>query len=300
MNQIRILIADDHAIVRSGLRAILNQKVDLSVVGEAATVEEAIAQSLLLHPDIVVMDIQMPSTSGIDACRKIIEQLPATRVIMLTAFAEDALLFAAIKAGASGYVLKRIGTDDLVRTIEAVAHGQSAIDPTLTEVMFKRISDMENAKESTAFCDLSTQELRVLALITEGSSNREIAGRLFLAEGTVRNYVSTMFSKLLVANRAEAAAFAIHHKLHDHLIPQSQAILWKKIVNMANSILEIYRKAVFDAGITGRDWRKTEAYDEFTRHYTETYTEVQRQFMKYDDILKISKAWWEMEHGKYS
>lgn len=225
MNQIRILITDDHAVVRSGLKALIHQTGGLSVVGEAATGEEAIQQTLLIHPDIVVMDIQMPGISGIEACRKIMELLPTTRVIMLTAFADDEMLFAAIRAGASGYVLKRIGTDDLIRTIQAVANGQSAIDPSLTEIMFKRIAELDNAKESTVFCELSSQERRVLALITEGSSNREIAGRLFLAEGTVRNYVSAMLSKLLVANRAEAAAFAIHHKLHDHMTPKSQPIL---------------------------------------------------------------------------
>ena len=217
MSQIRIIVADDHAVVRLGLKSLLNQHVDLHVVGEASTGEEAIQQAMMHKPDVVVMDIRMPGMSGVDACHKITERLPDTRVVMLTSFADDELLFAAVKAGAAGYVLKRIGSADLVRTIRTVAHGKSILDPVLTGAMFKRASQMDNAKETTAFGGLSTQELRVLVLIAEGSTNREIAARLFLGEGTVRNYVSTMLSKLHVANRAEAAAFAVEHRLEDHV-----------------------------------------------------------------------------------
>jgi two-component system, NarL family, response regulator DevR len=217
MNQVHIVIADDHAIVRMGLKAILHQHGNLHVVGEASTGEEAIEQSLLYKPDVVVMDIRMPGMSGIDACRKIISQLPDTQIIMLTAFADDEMLFAAVRAGAAGYVLKGMGQDDLLRTIHAVAEGQSVLDPALTKAMFKRISGLDKAKEDPAFDELSMQELRVLVLITEGSTNREIAGRLFLADGTVRNYVSSMLSKLHVANRAEAAAFAVGHHATNYL-----------------------------------------------------------------------------------
>ncbi|HLY27424.1 MAG TPA: response regulator transcription factor, partial [Aggregatilineales bacterium] len=179
--------------------------------------EEAVEQALQHKPDIVVMDIRMPGMSGVDACRKITQQLPDTRVVMLTSFAEDDLLFAAIRAGAAGYVLKRIGSDDLVRTIQSVARGESALDPAMVEAVFKQVSQMDKAKDVAIFADLSTQEMRVLALIADGLTNREIAGRLFLGEGTVRNYVSNVLSKLHLANRAEAAAFAVQHKVKEHV-----------------------------------------------------------------------------------
>jgi DNA-binding NarL/FixJ family response regulator len=136
---------------------------------------------------------------------------------MLTSYAEDDLLFSAIRAGASGYVLKRIGSDDLIRTIEAVGRGESTIDPSMTEAIFREIRQTEKNKEAALFSELSSQEIRVLALIADGLTNREIAGRLFLGEGTVRNYVSNLLSKLNLSNRAEAAAFAVQHHIKDHL-----------------------------------------------------------------------------------
>src|SRR5258706_8177254 len=215
MGQIRILIADDHEVVRMGLKALLHQHSDLRVIAEASTGEEAVQQAITHHPDVVVMDIRMPGLSGVEACRKIMEQLPETRVVMLTSFAEDELLFAAIRAGAAGYVLKRIGSDDLVRSIQTVARGDSAIDPAMTEAVFKEVRQSEKSKQSAVFADLSAQEMRVLALIAEGKTNREIAGQLFLGEGTVRNYVSNLLSKLHLSNRAEAAAFAVKYQLKD-------------------------------------------------------------------------------------
>jgi two-component system, NarL family, response regulator DevR len=215
MSQIRVLLADDHEVVRLGVKALLQQHPSLHVVAEASTGEEAVRQAIQHRPDIVVMDIRMPGLSGVDACRQIVQQLPDTRVIMLTTFAEDELLFSAIRAGASGYVLKRIGSDDLVRTIEQVARGESAIDPSLTATIFKEVIHSEKSREASVFADLSLQELRVLSLITDGLTNREIAGRLFLGEGTVRNYVSSLLSKLNLSNRAEAAAFAVQHHAKD-------------------------------------------------------------------------------------
>src|SRR5476651_2323872 len=215
MKQIRIVIADDHEVVRVGIKALLHQHSDLLVVGEAATGEEAIEQVEVLNPDVVVMDIRMPGMSGVDACRRITQQSPSTRVVILTSFAEDELLFAAIRAGAAGYVLKRIGSDDLIRTIKSVAAGESALDPAMIEAVFREVSQAENSKERAIFADLTTQEVRVLALISEGLTNREIAERLFLGEGTVRNYVSNVLSKLQLANRAEAAAFAVQNKVKD-------------------------------------------------------------------------------------
>jgi two-component system response regulator DevR len=219
MSQIRVLVVDDHEVVRWGIKALLQQHPHLHVVGEASTGEEAIKQAIAYRPDVVVMDIRMPGMSGVDACRQIVQQLPETRVVMLTSFAEDDLLFSAIRAGASGYVLKRIGSDDLVKTIEAVARGESALDPAMTASVFKEVIQTEKSKEASIFTDLSPQEIRVLTLIADGLTNREIAGRLFLGEGTVRNYVSSLLSKLSLANRAEAAAFAVQHHAKDHLPP---------------------------------------------------------------------------------
>jgi len=217
MNKIRILLADDHEVVRLGLKALLQQHTTMDVVAEASNGEEAVQKALSTHPDVVVMDIRMPGMSGVDACREIVAQLPETRVVILTTYAEDELLFSAIRAGASGYVLKRIGSNDLVHTIEAVARGESALDPTLTSRVFQEVMQTENTKEASVFADLSMQELRVLALISEGLTNREIAGRLFLGEGTVRNYVSSVLSKLALSNRAEAAAYAVQHHIKDHV-----------------------------------------------------------------------------------
>ena len=172
----------------------------------------------MLHkPNIILMDIRMPSISGVDACRAITAQLPTTRVIILTSYAEEDLLFAAVHAGAAGYVLKHIGSADLIRTIETIAQGESSLDVARTEAMFKRVDDLDRDTASTALSAITVQELRVLVLIMEGATNREIAGQLFLGEGTVRNYVSTLLSKLHLANRAEAAAFAVHHKVKDYV-----------------------------------------------------------------------------------
>lgn len=215
--QIRILIADDHEVVRMGIKVLIQQRPNLRVVAEASTGEEAVEQAGICKPDVVVMDIRMPGMSGVDACRKIVQTMPDTRVIMLTSYAEDELLFAAIRAGASGYVLKRIGSDELIRTIEAVGRGESALDPAMTEAVFREVRQNERSKEAAVFSELSAQEMRVLALIADGLTNREIAGQLFLGEGTVRNYVSSLLSKLHLSNRAEAAAFAVQHKIKDHL-----------------------------------------------------------------------------------
>jgi len=217
MNPIRILLADDHEVVRLGIKALLQQHAHLQVIAEAASGDEAVRLALIQQPDVVVMDIRMPGMSGVDACRQIVDQLPSTRVIILTTFAEDDLLFAAIRAGACGYVLKRIGGNDLVLAIEAAARGASTLDPAMTAAVFKEVIQSGQSRETAIFKDVSVQEMRVLTLISEGLTNREIAGRLFLGEGTVRNYVSTLLSKLDLSNRAEAAAFAVEHHAKDHV-----------------------------------------------------------------------------------
>jgi DNA-binding NarL/FixJ family response regulator len=217
MTLIRLLVVDDHEVVRMGVKASLHQNLNIRVVAEADTGEEAVKQAVAHQPDVIVMDVRMPGMSGVDACRQIMQQVPTTKVIMLTSFAEDELLFAAIRAGAVGYVLKRIGSDELLRTIESVARGESVLDPAMTSAVLKQVARSERSKEASVFAELTAQEMHVLALIADGLTNREIAGRLFLGEGTVRNYVSSILSKLALANRAEAAAFAVKHNIKEHV-----------------------------------------------------------------------------------
>ena len=214
---IRLLLVDDHEVVRLGMKVLLDRLQGFSVVAEAENEDEAVEQALLHEPDIVIMDIRLAGGSGIEACHKIKQLLPETKVIMLTSFAEDELLFAAIRAGATGYVLKQVGGGDLVRALEATARGESMLDPSLTQRVFVEVRRSIRKEEAIAFTDLTGQERQVLALIAAGKTNREIASELFLSEGTVRNYVSSILSKLNVSNRAEAAAYAIKHHLQDHL-----------------------------------------------------------------------------------
>jgi two-component system response regulator DevR len=213
----RILIVDDHEVVRLGLRALLDRHPNFEVVAEASNAKEAIERVSTYRPDVVVMDIRLPGTSGVEACQQIVEAHPATKVIMLTSYAEDEMLFAAIRAGAAGYVLKQIGGDDLVRAIEAVGRGEALLDPSLTRRVFDEVRKAQREEEASAFADLTNQEMQVLRLVSEGRTNREIAEALYLGEGTVRNYVSNILGKLGVANRAEAAAYAVQHNLKDHL-----------------------------------------------------------------------------------
>jgi DNA-binding NarL/FixJ family response regulator len=163
------------------------------------------------------MDIRLPGGSGVDACRKIVEQAPETKVIMLTSYAEDEMLFDAISAGACGYVLKQIGSDDLIKAMKAVGKGEALLDPALTRRVFARVREAARKELEEAFTDLTDQEMRVLAHVSEGKTNREIAEALFLGEGTVRNYVSSILRKLDLTNRAEAAAYAVEHNLKDFL-----------------------------------------------------------------------------------
>ncbi len=214
---LRLMLVDDHEVVRLGMRALLERHPTFSVVGEAASEDEAVELALELEPDIVLMDIRLAGGSGIEACEKIKTLLPDTKVLMLTSFAEDELLFAAIRAGASGYLLKQIAGGDVVRAIEAAARGESMLDPSLTQRVFFEVRRSIKKEEAVAFQDLTAQERQVLLLIAQGKTNREIATELFLSEGTVRNYVSSILSKLGVSNRAEAAAYAIKHHLQDHI-----------------------------------------------------------------------------------
>lgn len=217
MNKQRILLVDDHEVVRLGLKALLDHHHQFEVIGEASTAKEAIEQVSQIHPDIVLMDIRLPGTSGIEACEEIVKQFPDTRVVMLTSYAEDEMLFSAIRAGASGYILKQIGGEDLVRALESVGRGEALLDPAVTQRVFQEVRRAVKEEEASAFANLSQQERHVLLLVSEGKTNREIAKSLFLGEGTVRNYVSSILSKLGVSNRAEAAAYAVEHNLREYL-----------------------------------------------------------------------------------
>jgi two-component system, NarL family, response regulator DevR len=213
----RILLVDDHEVVRLGLKSLLEHHPQFEVIAEAGTAREAIDLVSRHNPDIVLMDIRLPGVSGIEACESITQNYPETRVIMLTSYAEDEMLFSAIRAGASGYVLKQIGGNDLIRALEAVGRGEALLDTAVTQRVFQEVRRAVKEEEASAFSNLSQQEKHVLLLVSEGKTNREIAKVLFLGEGTVRNYVSSILSKLGVSNRAEAAAYAVEHNLKEYL-----------------------------------------------------------------------------------
>lgn len=212
-----ILLVDDHEVVRLGLKALLEHNDQFEVVAEAGTSKEAVAMVEKYHPDVVLMDIRLPGASGIEATEEITKRWPDVRVVILTSYAEDEMLFSAIRAGASGYVLKQIGAEGLITAIEAACRGEALLDPAVTQRVFQEVRRAVKEEEAAAFANLSQQEKHVLALVSEGKTNREIAGALFLGEGTVRNYVSSILSKLGVSNRAEAAAYAVEHNLKEYI-----------------------------------------------------------------------------------
>ncbi|MDH3399080.1 MAG: response regulator transcription factor [Acidimicrobiia bacterium] len=203
---LRLLIVDDHEIVRQGLKALLDAQEDIEVVGEAGTAEEGVRRVGYDSPDVVVMDVRLPDATGIEACREIRSRWPNIKVLMLTSFADEEALFASIVAGASGYVLKRIKGDELVESVRRVGRGESLLDPTMTERVFRKIRGEE--PDDPLLARLSPQERKILDLIADGLTNREIADEMFLAEKTVKNYVSNLLSKLEMTRRTEAAAYA--------------------------------------------------------------------------------------------
>jgi two-component system, NarL family, response regulator DevR len=217
MGRQKILLVDDHEVVRLGLRALIESHPLFEVVAEAGNAKEAVEKVERYRPDVVLMDIRLPGASGIEACEQITSKFPESKVIMLTSYAEDEMLFSAIRSGASGYVLKQISADELIRAIEAVSRGEALLDPAVTQRVFQEVRKAVREEEASAFVNLSQQERHVLVLVSEGRTNREIAKTLFLGEGTVRNYVSSILSKLGVSNRAEAAAYAVGNNLKDYL-----------------------------------------------------------------------------------
>ncbi|MDX1448336.1 MAG: response regulator transcription factor [Acidimicrobiia bacterium] len=202
----RVLLVDDHEIVREGLAAMIDATDDLHVVGQAGSVDEAVRRTGFDEPDVVVLDVRLPDGSGVEACREIRARFPDVKVLMLTSFADEEALMAAILAGASGYVLKRVRGSELLDSIRTVAGGGSLLDPEMTEKLFRRLRG-DGHKEDPLLAKLSPQEHTILGHIAEGKTNRQIAEDMFLAEKTVKNYVSNMLSKLGMSRRAEAAAY---------------------------------------------------------------------------------------------
>jgi two-component system, NarL family, response regulator DevR len=217
MTKQRLLIVDDHEVVRLGLKTLLEHHPQFEVIGEAGNAKEALEQTARFKPDIVLMDIRLPGISGIEACEEITRNHPGIRVMMLTSYAEDEMLFSAIRAGASGYVLKQIGGEELIHALEAVGRGEALLDSAVTKRVIEEVRRSVKEEEASAFSNLSQQEKHVLILVSEGKTNREIAKALYLGEGTVRNYVSSILSKLGVSNRAEAAAYAVEHNLKEYI-----------------------------------------------------------------------------------
>ena len=217
MKIIKVAVFDDNQPRRELLQMLLNNSEGLICTGAYSDCSNVIKDITENLPDVVVMDIRLPGTSGIEACEQIVNQYPNSKVIMLTSYAEDEMLFSAIRAGASGYILKQIGSDDLVKAIESVGRGEALLDPAVTQRVFQEVRRAVKEEEASAFSHLSQQEKHVLLLVSEGKTNREIAKNLFLGEGTVRNYVSSILSKLSVNNRAEAAAYAVEHSLREYI-----------------------------------------------------------------------------------
>jgi DNA-binding NarL/FixJ family response regulator len=202
----RVFLLDDHEIVRRGLRELLEQEEGFEVVGEAGTAEEALQRVPPTQPDVALLDVRLPDGDGIEVCREIRSAHPEIRCLMLTSFADDEALFSAIMAGASGYLLKQVKGNDLVDAIRRVGEGESLLDPSMTARVLERIRAGSEPQDELA--GLTEQERRVLDLIAEGLTNRQIGERMFLAEKTVKNYVSNLLAKLGMSRRSEAAAFA--------------------------------------------------------------------------------------------
>jgi two-component system response regulator DevR len=208
---LRVMLVDDHEVVRDGVKALLQATEDIIVTAEASTVREALDEADRARPDVVVMDVRLADGSGIEATRDILAHHPKTKVIMLTSFADDEALFASIMAGASGYVLKEVRGGELVRAIRTVGKGKSLLDPAVTNAVLDRLRKGKHLMKDEKLARLSPQEERILARVAEGKTNREIGAELRLAEKTVKNYVSSILSKLEVARRAEAAAYLARH-----------------------------------------------------------------------------------------
>lgn len=210
--KIKLLLVDDSEMVRIGLKSLLTIYPEIEIAGEAASGDEAVSLAVTEKPDVILMDVRMPRKSGIEACKEILKIQPSTYVIMLTSYDDEEAIYESVKVGASGYILKEICAQDLIRAIKTVVEGNSLLDPTITTKLLRKIRQSEEAKKIN---QLTYQERQVLCLIAEGKTNREIAKAMILSEKTIRNYVSQILAKLEFNNRAEAAAFAVRYHLNE-------------------------------------------------------------------------------------
>jgi two-component system response regulator DevR len=208
---LRLLIVDDHEVVRQGLTSVLDRRDAFQVVAEAGSVAESLEMSRKVEPDIVIMDVRLPDGSGIEACREILAEVPTARVVMLTSYPDDEAVLSAIVAGASGYLLKQVRARDLVAALETVGRGESLLDPAVTEKVLERVRRIASGAYADELSQLTTQERKILMLVAEGKTNKEIAAEVFLSDKTVKNYVSSILSKLNLERRAQAAAFVAKH-----------------------------------------------------------------------------------------
>jgi DNA-binding NarL/FixJ family response regulator len=209
-----LLVVDDHEVVRQGLASMLDRRPGFQVVAEAGTVQESIEMARRFEPDLVIMDVRLPDGSGIEACREIRSELPETRVVMLTSYPDEEAVIAAIVAGASGYLLKQVRARDLVSALEAVGRGESLLDPAVTGKVLERMRRIASADQPDELSALTQQERKILALVAEGKTNKQIAAEVFLSDKTVKNYVSSILSKLNLERRAQAAAYVAGLKSH--------------------------------------------------------------------------------------
>jgi DNA-binding NarL/FixJ family response regulator len=213
LNPLRILVVDDHEVVRQGLVSLLERRDGFQVVAQAGTVAEAVENARKYQPDLVVMDVRLPDGSGIEACREIRAELPATRIVILTSYPDEEAVFASIVAGASGYLLKQIRGRDLVAALESVGKGESLLDPAVTEKVLDRVRRIASGTYTDELAQLTRQEQKILLLIAEGKTNKQIAADIFLSDKTVKNYVSSILAKLNLQRRSQAAAFVARHRL---------------------------------------------------------------------------------------
>jgi DNA-binding NarL/FixJ family response regulator len=210
---LRLLVVDDHEVVRQGLVSLLERREHFQVVAEAGTAAEAVEMARKFEPDLVVMDVRLPDGSGIEACREIRSEFPNTKVVILTSYPDEEAVLSAIIAGASGYLLKQIRGRDLVSSLESVGRGDSLLDPAVTEKVLDRVRRIATGTYTDEMAQLTQQEQKILLLVAEGKTNKEIASEVFLSDKTVKNYVSSILSKLNLERRAQAAAFVARHRM---------------------------------------------------------------------------------------
>jgi two-component system response regulator DevR len=217
MSKIPVVLVDDHALVRLGLKTLINDQADMEVIGEAGTAPEALQAVEHFHPQVVLMDIRLPGEGGLEATRQIVGRFPETKVVMLTSFADEELVMSAIRAGAVGYLLKEVGNEEVLRGIRLATQGNSIMDAATTSRLFARVRAAERREEQDAFRDLTEREMAVLFEVGQGKTNAEIAQSLNLSEKTARNYVSAILEKLQLSNRIELATYSVKYHLSERM-----------------------------------------------------------------------------------